>query len=182
MHVFPAEDVRLDLLPEEAITRHEDGLVEIAWIAADEWLEEDEELLGHAHDPFHRIDALRTSRHIRVSLERRAAGRHAKRGRPVRDPPPHPLVHPARRRDRRAHAQRRAPHHVRLQGPRDSLGRRGERAIAWSYELPLNDAMPVRSMIAFYNERVDIEVDGGPQARPHTQWSALIKRPPARKS
>jgi uncharacterized protein (DUF427 family) len=47
----------------------------------------------------------------------------------------------------------------------------GERAIAWSYELPLNDAMPVRSMIAFYNERVDIEVDGAPQVRPHTQWS-----------
>ena len=68
VHVFPEEDVRLDLLPEEAITRHEDGLVEIAWDAADEWLEEDEELLGHARDPFHRIDALRTSRHIRVSL------------------------------------------------------------------------------------------------------------------
>ena len=47
----------------------------------------------------------------------------------------------------------------------------GETAIAWSYELPLNDAMPVRSMICFYNERVDIELDGEPQERPQTPWS-----------
>ena len=72
VHVFPEEDVRLDQLPEEAITRHEDGLIEIDWSAADEWLEEDEELLGHARDPFHRIDALRTSRHVRISLQNQA--------------------------------------------------------------------------------------------------------------
>ena len=69
VHVFPEEDVRLDLVPEESVTRHEDGLVEIAWDAADQWLEEDEELVGHARDPFHRIDALRTSRHVRVLLD-----------------------------------------------------------------------------------------------------------------
>ena len=47
----------------------------------------------------------------------------------------------------------------------------GEKAIAWSYELPLNDAVPVRSMVSFYNERVDIEVDGVKETRPQTQWS-----------
>jgi hypothetical protein len=31
--------------------------------------------------------------------------------------------------------------------------------------------MPVRSMIAFYNERVDIDVDGEREQRPRTQWS-----------
>jgi hypothetical protein len=31
--------------------------------------------------------------------------------------------------------------------------------------------MPVRSMVAFYNERVDIDVDGERQPRPQTQWS-----------
>ena len=47
----------------------------------------------------------------------------------------------------------------------------GEEAIAWSYELPLNDAVPVRSMVAFYNERTKIEVDGELEERPRTQWS-----------
>ena len=125
MHVFPEEDVRLDLLPEEAITRHEDGLVEIAWDAADEWLEEDEELLGHARDPFHRIDALRTSRHVRVSLERRAARRDERNAVALFE-----TRLPTRwyipREDVTAELTRNdgAPHDVRVQGPRHALGRR----------------------------------------------------------
>ena len=46
-----------------------------------------------------------------------------------------------------------------------------EDAVAWTYEDPLNDALPVKDLVAFYNERVDIEVDGEPQGRPQTQWS-----------
>ena len=67
-HVFPDDDVRLDLLPDEAITRHAEGLIEIDFGYPDEWLEEDEPLIGHARDPFKRIDCRRTSRHIRVSV------------------------------------------------------------------------------------------------------------------
>jgi uncharacterized protein (DUF427 family) len=171
VHVFPEEDVRLDLLPEEAITRHEDELVEIAWDAADEWLEEDEELLGHARDPFHRIDALRTSRHVQVSLD----------GEPLADTRRAVALFETRlptrwyipREDVVAELTRNDDHHTTCayKGHATHWDAAGERAIAWSYELPLNDAMPVRSMIAFYNERVDIEVDGAPQVRPHTQWS-----------
>jgi uncharacterized protein (DUF427 family) len=36
---------------------------------------------------------------------------------------------------------------------------------------PQHDAEPVRDMIAFFNERVDIEVDGEVKERPRTQWS-----------
>jgi uncharacterized protein (DUF427 family) len=171
VHVFPEEDVRLDLLPEEAIARHEDGLVEIVWNAADQWLEEDEELLGHAHDPFHRIDALRTSRHIRVSLS----------GQLLADTTSAVALFETRlptrwyipREDVAVELRRNDEHRTTCayKGHATHWDAGGERAIAWSYELPLNDAMPVRSMVAFYNERVDIEVDGEPQPRPHTQWS-----------
>ena len=171
VHVFPEEDVRLDLLPEEAITRHEDGLVEIAWGAADEWLEEEEELLGHARDPFHRIDALRTSRHVVVSLN----------GEPLADTTRAVALFETRlptrwyipRDDVVAELTRNDEHRTTCayKGHATHWDAGDEKAIAWSYELPLNDAMPVRSMIAFYNERVDIQVDGEAQARPHTQWS-----------
>ena len=171
VHVFPEEDVRLDLLPEEAITRHDDGFVEIAWSAADEWLEEDEELLGHAHDPFHRIDALRTSRRVRVSLH----------DRPLADTTRAVALFETRlptrwyipREDVVAELVRNEDHHTTCayKGHATHWDVAGERAIAWSYELPLNDAVPVRSMIAFYNERVDIEVDGEKERRPQTQWS-----------
>jgi uncharacterized protein (DUF427 family) len=170
VHVFPEEDVRLDLLPPDAITRHE-RLVEIAWDAADEWLEEDEELLGHARDPFHRIDARRTSRHIRVSVggdlvaDTRRAVALFETGLPTRwyIPREDVLVELGRNDGHRTTCA--------YKGHATHWDAAGERAIAWSYELPLNDAVPVRSMIAFYNERADIEVDGDREERPRTQWS-----------
>jgi uncharacterized protein (DUF427 family) len=171
VHVFPEEDVRLDLLPEEAVTRHDDGLIEIAWGAADEWLEEDEELLGHARDPFHRIDALRTSRHVQVSLH----------GQPLADTRNAVALFETRlptrwyipREDVSAELTRNDEHRTTCayKGHATHWDAGGERAIAWSYELPLNDAMPVRSMVAFYNERVDIDLDGARQPQPHTPWS-----------
>jgi uncharacterized protein (DUF427 family) len=43
--------------------------------------------------------------------------------------------------------------------------------IAWSYEEPIPDAAPIASHVAFFNERVDIVVDGTLQDRPTTPWS-----------
>jgi uncharacterized protein (DUF427 family) len=171
VHIFPEDDVRLDLLPPETITRHDDGLIEIDWAAPDEWLEEDEPLLGHARDPFHRIDCRCTSRHITVAIggetvaDTRRAVALFETGLPTRWYIP--------RDDVSAELTRNDGHRTTCayKGHATHWDVEGERAIAWSYELPLNDAMPVRSMIAFYNERVDIEVDGQPQERPRTQWS-----------
>jgi uncharacterized protein (DUF427 family) len=175
-HVFPEEDVRLDLLPPDAITRH-DELIEIDFAAADEWLEEDEELVGHARDPFKRIDARRTSRHIRVSIggkpvaETRRAVALFETGLPARWYIPRDDVSAELTRNEGLRTT------CAYKGHATHWDAAGEQAIAWSYELPLNDAMPVRSMIAFYNERVDIEVDGEPEERPDTEWS-----PPASSS
>jgi uncharacterized protein (DUF427 family) len=147
-------------------------LIEIDFSFPDEWLEEDEELIGHARDPFKRIDTRRTSRHIRVTAggevvaDTRRAVALFETGLPTRWYIPRDDV---------------ATELIRNDGHRTTCAYKGhathwdvagERAIAWSYELPLNDAMPVRSMIAFYNERVDIEVDGELEQRPTTQWAA----------
>ena len=43
--------------------------------------------------------------------------------------------------------------------------------LCWTYEQPLSDAIEVRDLVAFFNERVDITVDGEPQERPITPWS-----------
>ena len=171
VHVFPEDDVRVDLLPPEAITRHDDGLIEIDWSAPDEWLEEDEPLLGHARDPFHRIDCRRTSRHITVAIggetvaDTRRAVALFETGLPTRWYIP--------RDDVSVELEQNDTHRTTCayKGHATHWDAAGEKAIAWSYELPLNDAMPVRSMIAFYNERVDIDVDGQREERPRTQWS-----------
>src|SRR5262245_34514359 len=44
------------------------GHLAFYWDPIDKWLEEDEEIFGHARDPYHRIDVLDTSRKLRISV------------------------------------------------------------------------------------------------------------------
>jgi uncharacterized protein (DUF427 family) len=43
--------------------------------------------------------------------------------------------------------------------------------VAWTYHEPRHDAEQVRDHICFFDERVDVLVDGVPRARPVTPWS-----------
>ena len=47
------------------------GRVALAWRAMDAFYEEDERIVGHAADAYHRIDIRRTSRHLVVKLDNR---------------------------------------------------------------------------------------------------------------
>jgi uncharacterized protein (DUF427 family) len=169
--LFPEEDVRLDLIPEEAVRRRHD-LVEIDFKGLDEWLEEEEPLVGHPRDPYHRIDVRRTSRRVRISIGGRQVA-DTTRARalfetslPVRWYLPREDVttelEPSDHRTTCAY-----------KGHATHFDVAGEDAVAWTYEDPLHDALPVKDLVCFYNERVDVEVDGEPQDRPQTQWSRV---------
>lgn len=43
--------------------------------------------------------------------------------------------------------------------------------LAWSYPAPLPESQKVAGLIAFYNEKLDIEIDGVLQERPRTKFS-----------
>jgi uncharacterized protein (DUF427 family) len=43
--------------------------------------------------------------------------------------------------------------------------------VAWTYTEPLRDAAEITGRIAFFNERVDLVVDGERLERPITPWS-----------
>jgi uncharacterized protein (DUF427 family) len=43
--------------------------------------------------------------------------------------------------------------------------------LAWSYPAPLPESQKIAGLIAFYNEKLDIEVDGVVQERPRTKFS-----------
>ncbi len=45
-----------------------DGYVVFGRRSLDQWYEEDEEMLGHPRDPFSRVDALRSSRRVQVQV------------------------------------------------------------------------------------------------------------------
>lgn len=59
-----------------AATRYPDSplpalrdLVRLQWSAMDEWMEEDELVYTHPRDPYHRVDILASSRHVRVEVD-----------------------------------------------------------------------------------------------------------------
>ena len=137
----------------------------------DEWLEEDEPAIVHARDPYHRVDVLDTSRHVRVSRQRRGGRRHHAREGDLRDRAAAALVHPAR--GRAAPSARRLghAHRLRVQGLRllqvaCRPATRWRRTSSGSTPSRAREAAPIAGHLAFFNERVDLEVDGELQERP----------------
>jgi uncharacterized protein (DUF427 family) len=177
--VFPVDEVRRDLLPDDAASVYEDGLAEgmvhVQWDAADRWLEEDEEVIVHPRDPYHRIELRSTSRRVTVTLdgETLADSTNALALFEAALPPrwylpeedvaaelsDNPDV-----RTGCAYKGWASYHDVRV-------GARREPFLAWHYDQPLDGVERIKDRICFFNERVDISVGGVEQERPQTQWS-----------
>jgi uncharacterized protein (DUF427 family) len=43
--------------------------------------------------------------------------------------------------------------------------------VAWAYDFPTAAVLPIAGLIAFYNEKVDVFLDGEPLERPQTRFS-----------
>ena len=153
------------------------GYLAFYWDRMDEWLEEDEPAIVHARDPYHRVDVLDTSRHVRVSVNGEVVAETTRGRGAVRDRPADSLVLPPRGRATRPDDARRQPYRVRLQGLRLLLVASGRRTTSCG-RIPSRSARPsaIRDHLAFFNERVDIEVDGELEERPVTQWSRQRQR------
>ena len=52
-----------------------------------------------------------------------------------------------------------------------TVGDRQYQDIVWSYSPPIPECTRIDNLLAFYNEKVDIIVDGEKQSRPKTPWS-----------
>jgi uncharacterized protein (DUF427 family) len=64
-YAFPAADVRfVDADPDPDAPGH----LRVPWDAVDTWYEEDEEVFGHPRNPYHRVDCVRTSRRLHVEV------------------------------------------------------------------------------------------------------------------
>jgi len=51
------------------------------------------------------------------------------------------------------------------------LGDRIHPDLAWSYDFPTRQLLPIAGLIAFYNEKTDIYLDGKMLPRPRTHFS-----------
>jgi uncharacterized protein (DUF427 family) len=140
--------------------------------AAFEWLDEDEPVVSHPHDPFSRIEVLRSSRHVRVELDGRLLAESSRPMLlfetllPVRFYlPREDVAVPLESSETSTYCayKGRASYFSVPDGPRD---------VAWTYREPLHDAEPVRDRVCFFDEHLDVIVDGKRRDRPITPWTA----------
>jgi uncharacterized protein (DUF427 family) len=154
-------------------------MIAFYWNRMDHWYEEDEEVFVHPRDPYHRVDIVRSDRHVRVSLDGRllAESRHATALFESNLPP-------------RWYLPR--EHVVAELEPTDTLTRcpykgaasyysvklgNGDLAkdLIWYYAEPIVEASRIKGLLCFFNERVDLELDGELQERPESAWSRGVR-------
>jgi uncharacterized protein (DUF427 family) len=151
------------------------GYFAFYWNRMDEWLEEDEPAIVHVRDPYHRVDVLESSRHVRVSVngelvaETRRPLALFETGLPTRwYLPPEDVrsgfLVPSDKQTGCAYKGFASYYSVRS-------GDWEEEDLVWYYSDPQRGVERIAGYLAFFNERADIEVDGELQERPITQWS-----------
>ena len=145
----------------------------------DRWLEEDEEIFVHPRDPYHRVDVVSTDRHIRVSLDGEVlAETDAALALFESNLPPRWYIP---REDVSAELEPTdTVDALPLQGDRQLLlgpRRDGEavKDLIWYYDDPLAEVGRIAGLLCFFNERVDVELDGEPEGRPETTWKHGVK-------
>lgn len=152
------------------------GLVRLQWDAMDSWLEEDEPAHVHPRSPYVRVDVLASSRHVVVELDGVVvADSHAPRllfetGLPVRYYLPTPdvrldLLEPSTTTSGCPYKGWAEYCSVVLPG-----GSRFD-DVVWGYRTPLPESRLVAGLLCFYNEKVDLVVDGVRHDRPATKFS-----------
>jgi uncharacterized protein (DUF427 family) len=141
------------------------GYVALDFDAFEEWHEEDEPIVGHPREPFHRVDTPRTSRRIRIELDGEliadtTGARIAfETSLPARFyVPREDIVAELRPSETRTYCPYKGEASYFSVGAREDL--------AWSYEQPLPDAVALAGLVAFWDERVDMWLDGERRERP----------------
>jgi uncharacterized protein (DUF427 family) len=151
------------------------GHIRFDWGSLDEILEEDEPVYTHPRDPYTRVDVLASSRHVQVVVDGvKVADSH----RPVilfetGLPPRFYLPLSDLRMDllRPSDSHTHCPYKGIATYWSLEIGARRYEDAVWSYRTPLPESQKIAGLAAFYNERVDLYVDGELQERPRTKFS-----------
>jgi uncharacterized protein (DUF427 family) len=144
--------------------------VRFSFDAMDAWFEEDEEIIVHPRDPATRVQILPSSRHVVVEID----------GVVVADTH-HPTFLYETHLPRRTYVPK-LDVRMDLLEPTDTVSRCPYKGTArywtvttpsgrhedvvWSYPSPLRESEQIAGLVAFYDHRVDLIVDGVRQERP----------------
>jgi uncharacterized protein (DUF427 family) len=176
-------DVRVDgAVAEGAAKRYPDSplpvlrdLVRLDWPAMSEWLEEDEPVYTHPRDPYHRIDILASSRHVRIEVDGVTVADSA---RPVilfetGLPPRYYLPLSDVRTDllTPTATQTHCPYKGTATYWTADTGQGSHPDLVWAYRAPLPESQKIAGLACFYDERADVYLDGELQERPRTHFA-----------
>jgi uncharacterized protein (DUF427 family) len=171
-----------DRVAEDAAWRYADSplddlrdRVRFDWGVMDAWFEEDEEVFVHPRSPYTRVDILRTSRPVRIEVAGAVVAEttHAaflfETGLPRRTYVPKldvrmDLLDPTE-------SVTMCPYKGTARWWSVRAGGEVHRDLAWSYDAPFRESAPIAGLVAFYDEKVDVYVDGLLQPRPRTPFS-----------
>jgi uncharacterized protein (DUF427 family) len=152
------------------------GTLRFDWDALDAWFEEDEQVFVHPRSPYVRVDALRSTRRVRIELDGAILAESAS-----------PVMVFETGLPTRYYLNRTEVNFAHLI-PTDTVtacpykgvtsrywsarvGETDHRDLAWAYDFPTRHLSPIAGLIAFFNERADILLDGRRLERPETHFS-----------
>ena len=141
----------------------------------DHWYEEAEEILGHPRDPYHRIDVIHSDRRVRMSLDGELLAETDRAVALFESNLPTRWYIPAE--DVSAELEpsdtvTRCPYKGLASYYSVKLASEGDgKDLVWYYPEPLPEASKVAGMLCFFNEKVDLELDGELQEQPESPWS-----------
>jgi uncharacterized protein (DUF427 family) len=149
------------------------GTVRFDWAALDAWFEEDEQVFVHPRNPYVRVDAIRSTRPVRVELDGVVLAESPspvmvfETGLPTRyyfNPTEIDLKYltpsgtvtscPYKGTTSRYWSVR--------------IGDTIHQDLAWAYDFPTRQLLPIAGLVAFYNEAVDIFLSGQRLEQPKT--------------
>ena len=152
------------------------GTMRFDWAAVDAWFEEDEQVFVHPRNPYTRVDALRSTRSVRVELNGAVLAESSspvmvfETGLPTR--------YYLNRTD--VHFEHLVPTETVTACPYKGTtscywsvkaGDGLHRDLAWTYNFPTRQLLPIAGLLAFYNEKVGIFLDDQQLVRPKTHFS-----------
>ena len=151
------------------------GTVRFRWSALDAWFEEEEEVFVHPRNPYTRVDALRSGRLVRIERDGVLLAESSspvmvfETGLPTRYYLDRGAVNFGYL--RASDTVTTCPYKGRTSGYWSvCVGAATYPDLAWAYQFPTRELWPIAGLVAFYNEQVDITLDGVRQQRPTTHF------------
>lgn len=141
-----------------------EGYFSFYWDKVDHWFEEEEEIFVHPRDPYKRIDAIKSSRHIRIELNGQTIAESRRpvivfeTGVPVRYYLPKEDIFQNVLEESSSRTS--CPYKGTASYWSARINGQVHKDIVWSYIQPIPEIAKIAGLFSFYNERVDVYVDG----------------------